>query len=184
MAKKESKILDSGGSAFLKPIPIRLKNTKELTEFREAQAKLQNYVCPITENKLVKPCMDHDHSTHHCRMVLSSNSNVLEGRIRGAFYRYMQYERPKEEWPDVLRNLANYWEQDFSHQPWHPDSFKKDIINYKKLSAEDQKKLLTEASVVDPKHFKNLKARCAKVRRLLTDDIITTRMILDLLEEK
>lgn len=91
---------------------------KDLAAYREAQLKAQDGLDPITGLKIKVPCLDHDHGTGVCRMVLEREVNAFEGRVFNTWKRYMKHLGV----PFVvsLVKLAQYHARDFSQNPLHP----------------------------------------------------------------
>lgn len=59
----------------------RLAHSKK-PAYRQQMAEWQGGRDWITGAKLSRPCIDHDHDTGFCRLVLSQSTNTLEGRLR------------------------------------------------------------------------------------------------------
>lgn len=127
-AKKTKRTVDT-----LKP--------REVAEHRAKLLKAQNYRCflckkPITTDQAA---LDHDHGTGQCREVLHRNCNSIEGRVLSWL------KRGGVAPLQFLKNLVQYWEQDYSQNPIHP--------NHK-----------TEGA----KHVLKLKRRLRKAKRVST----------------
>lgn len=96
----------------------RLKQS-ELSAFRDEMLKKQNGLCalqniPIEEGQAV---LDHIHgSSGRVRAVLSRNANAIEGRILSFIGRLKGKPDPVQ----FLKDLIQYWEADYSHNPIHP----------------------------------------------------------------
>lgn len=68
--------------AFAMPSdPRRLAHRKK-PAYRQQMAEWQDNRDWITGAKLSRPCIDHDHDTGFCRLILSASTNTLEGRLR------------------------------------------------------------------------------------------------------
>lgn len=66
--------------------------------------KRQQGVCPILQEPLNNPCVDHDHKTGEVRAVLSNNANTALGMLKenpDAFYRMAAYLTLNQEKPLV-----------------------------------------------------------------------------------
>ena len=102
---------------------IQLKS-KEVKELRDKILQEQNGICPLCK-MLIKEgeeALDHQHKTKAenigesgaglIRGVLCRNCNVAEGRILHQYKRAGVYLK---NFPDFLRNLADYLEEDNQH---------------------------------------------------------------------
>lgn len=103
------------------PSAVHLWTTSDVAHWREKLSKEQKGIDPITQEPFYgRLTLDHDHhkDSQRVRGVLSSASNVFEGRVKAVFHRYLKYatEQPLNV---ILRNLAEYYERDNSHLPLH-----------------------------------------------------------------
>lgn len=130
--------------------PVRLvyeddqwvRGSKQIAELREKLIKEQNGIDPITGEPLRKPVLDHNHdfNSGKCRGVLNSSTNLFEGRVRKIFIKYLMGHTDLSL-PEVLRNLADYYEKDLKSMPLHGnhvDSYRKHL-NRLNLQALRQK---------------------------------------------
>ena len=128
----------------------RLK-PKEVPDLRKKLLAAQNGRCPLC-GKMILPkdaVLDHDHDTGRCRQVLHRTCNGIEGRVLSWLRRNGQGVKPIT----MLRNLLDYWMQDYEEQPFHP-THKSDIEEeatklrkkYKRLKSEKHK-ALTKAAI-------------------------------------
>ena len=62
----------------------RLKNAKEIAEYRDLALKKQKNLDPITGLLILKPALDHDHATGKIRGVLDIRSNSWEGKVKNS----------------------------------------------------------------------------------------------------
>lgn len=109
---------------------MRLKPT-EVKAYRLKILKKQNYICPLCNTKIEKgdDTLDHDHGTGHVRRVLHRNCNQIEGRIL-AWAR-----RGYCDATELLHNISEYWSEDYSSNPYHPNhktEIEKQIFKLKK----------------------------------------------------
>ena len=114
---------------------------KDIKLLKEQLYKDQNGICPILNQKFDVSdfCIDHQHSTSKekigvngaglCRGCIHLQANSFEGKVTNAFKRYGLYKFDLSL-PEVLRNLADYLEQD--NLPYIHPSEKKKLI--KKLT--------------------------------------------------
>lgn len=109
---------------------MKLKNPKEIAEFREAGLRNQSGIDPITGLSILQPALDHDHDTGHCRGVLDIRTNSWEGKVKNAFKR-TGVAALGADYTQSLRNLADYLEKDWTSNPIHPTH-----------KTEDEKRLL------------------------------------------
>jgi hypothetical protein len=111
-----------------------LVTQKDVSEFREKLLKEQNDLCSILGETIERPTLDHDHFSGRCRGVISSRVNVLEGFLLKACSKYISTTSTKS-YSEILRLVADYWEQDYSEMPLH----------YKVI--EDQRKFLERSNI-------------------------------------
>ena len=97
----------------------------DVKRVRDSLAKKQRGIDPILDEpfKETQVC-DHDHTTQHVRAVLNRNTNAFEGKVFNAWVRCLKWLSDKPL-PEILRNLADYYEQDYSHNPIHPGFLKR-----------------------------------------------------------
>ena len=117
---------------------MRLKPL-EVKPYRLRLLKEQKGVCPMckTEVQSGQDTLDHCHNTGHVRRVLCRNCNQIEGRI-------LAWVKKAYCTPEVfLANLALYWEDDYTRNPYHPNhrsDIEKEITKLRKR----MRKLKTE----------------------------------------
>lgn len=125
-----------------KKTPRSLYTPADITEVRKALVKEQNGLDPILNQPFVETiCLDHSHDTQHCRAALNRNTNAFEGLVTNAHKRCLQW-LTDVPLPTILRNLASYLEVDYSDNPYHNAWIKRVTIDYKKLPAAQQDKVL------------------------------------------
>jgi hypothetical protein len=121
-----------------------LYTTDDVKRVRKRLLEQQRYIDPITKQRLVdgaSTTLDHQHSSQHCRAALHRNSNTFEGLVYNAYKRCLQWSTDVPL-PTILRNLADYYEVDYSSNPYHKDWMKRVQIDFKKLTASQQNKVL------------------------------------------
>lgn len=120
-----------------------LLTANDLKNHRRFCLEKQNYIDPIIKTKIdpLDAAMDHDHESNRTRMALNFSVNSWEGKITNSYIRMMKWVTDKPL-PELLRNLADYLEMDFSDQPFHPKFVDKLLIEFSKLNAEKKKSVL------------------------------------------
>lgn len=106
-------------------VVIQLKTT-EVQKQRDLFIKQQQGVCPLCQQQLVKPCCDHSHigepHEHHVRGALCLSCNSAAGHIYKKLIRSGLVNRLGVQGAvDWLSQLANYYQQDYSMNPYHPN---------------------------------------------------------------
>lgn len=140
-----------------------LYTQKEIKEFRDEQIKKQKGIDPITKEPFKETvAQDHCHQTQHCRGALNRNSNAFEGLVVNAYTRCLKWltDIPL---PDILRNLADYLEVDYSNNPFHVGWMKRVKTDFNKLSASQMKQVLQHFNKPDGKNLKDRKKIFAEI---------------------
>jgi len=126
----------------------RLKNQKEANTYRNELLKVQQGIDPIIQKTITDPCLDHQHfGTQQCRGVLQREVNSFEGKVQNAFNRYIKH-LTADSVSTVLRRLADYLEQDYSQCPVHHTALTVDVNRFKRLSAQEQKRVLEGFGII------------------------------------
>lgn len=113
---------------------------KDLPNYRQLN---KPEVCPILRVDEADWVLDHDHDTGRVRDVISSEGNVLLGRIERAYKRLSKKGRHLKL-KSILLNIADYLEQ--GNKPiLHPEGFRQLYKRFQRKSKNDQKKVLTQA---------------------------------------
>lgn len=111
---------------------------KTLQQWKEHQFDKQGGKCVLCGSALdswQKANADHNHHTGHMRGLLHPLCNsILEGKVAGLMYRAGL--KGKADFPTVLRNLANYWDQDYSAEPVHPSFILDESKKFARLTRE------------------------------------------------
>lgn len=119
-----------------------LYTAADIKSERDRLAKKQKGIDPILKQPFVETiCLDHAHDTQHCRAALNRNTNAFEGLVVNAHKRCLQW-LTDVPLPTILRNLASYLEVDYSQNPYHNAWLKRVTIDFKKLPAAQQDKVL------------------------------------------
>lgn len=105
---------------------------------------------------------DHCHFTQHCRAALNRNSNAFEGLVFNAYRRCLQW-LTDVPLPDILRNLANYLEEDYSHNPYHVGWMKRVKTDFNKLNSKQMKQVLETFGKPDGKNLVERKKMFASI---------------------
>lgn len=123
-------------------MPESLYTAKDIKEVRERLVKEQKGIDPILKEPFPENAvLDHDHDTQHIRAALSRNVNAFEGLVANSYKRCLGWLTDKPL-PEILRNLADYLEVDYSGNPYHNAWIKKVTTNFNKLNAKQQNILL------------------------------------------
>lgn len=121
-----------------------LYTTKDIAEAREEFIKMQGNMDPILKEPFKeKTVLDHCHLSQNVRAALNRNSNAFEGKVFNAYVRCLRWLTDKPL-PEILRNLADYLEQDYSDNPYHPGWIRRVTTDFRKLKAKEQLDVLAE----------------------------------------
>ena len=96
--------------------------------------------CPLVEYKTSNWVVDHNHTSGFVRGVVSSEGNVLLGRIENAFQR-LSRDAKKASLPTILRNMADYLERGDT-DVLHPEGCKQLYKRFFSLSKDLQLDIL------------------------------------------
>jgi len=123
--------------------------------------------CPILDVADFKPVVDHDHVTGKVRGVISSEGNVLIGKIENCFR--SRCVDSDLELPNVLRRIALYLEQD--QGPYHPVGVRQLVKRFARMVKEDQYTiLLTHYCVESIEECSNSTDRAKLYRKMLVGE--------------
>lgn len=111
---------------------------KELPDLRNELLKKQKYLCPICDNKINDPVLDHHHikrigGTGRIRQVLCRSCNVFLAKSENNAIRYCISQ---QDLPRILRNMADYLEAEqtlYIHPSEKPKEPKLKKTSYNKL---------------------------------------------------
>ena len=123
------------------PSQVHLWTAADISHWRDRLSKEQQGIDPITQEPLVKPCLDHDHSktSQRVRGTLSAATNAWEGRVLGCYHRYMKYSTDTPL-STLLKNLGEYYERNNDHMPLHTSWIK--VVSTSFSSLPEPKKAL------------------------------------------
>jgi hypothetical protein len=146
-----------------------LYTAADIKKEKEKLYQEQQGIDPILKEKILPKdsVCDHDHTTQHCRAALHRQSNAFEGLCFNAYKRCLMWLTDKPL-PDILRNLADYLEQDFSKNPYHNGWIKKINTEFNKLKEADKDKMLNKMQIASAKNASERKKSFQKA--ILTRD--------------
>jgi hypothetical protein len=136
----------------------------DLAEWRKKNAPKK---CPLVEYKTSNWVVDHNHTSGFVRGVVSSEGNVLLGRIENAFKRLSRGAK-RASLPTILRNMASYLEQD-DLQLLHPEGFRQLYKRFYSLSKDLQLDILLKFGTnrEDISKCKNAKERTELYKQII-----------------
>jgi len=119
--KKRSKKLAKRRDDLLDHPPGRLKNSKEVKEFRENLVVDQFYLCPLCGLKLTQDdaVLDHCHKTGLVRGAVHRGCNAMLGKIENASVR-MGKMFSDEQFVSMAPSSWYYVTADYHDMPLHP----------------------------------------------------------------
>jgi len=110
-------------------------NQKGLIEYR---LQYKSARCAILDIEEYKPVVDHDHSTGRIRGVISSEGNILIGKLENCFR--SRCVSSQLSLPRVLRNIAAYLEAE--QGPYHPVGVRQLVRRFSRKTKEEQYDIL------------------------------------------
>jgi hypothetical protein len=121
-----------------------LYTSKEIAHEKQRLLRLQNGIDPILKILISdsEAVCDHSHESQHIRAALHRQSNAFEGLVFNAYKRCIKWVCDKPL-PEVLRNLADYLEKDYSHNPHHSGWIKKIQTKFNTLKEKQKDDVLT-----------------------------------------
>lgn len=147
----------------------RLKNSQEAATYRNQMLNQQKNVDPITKEIITDAVLDHQHyGDQLCRAVLDRTVNSFEGKVQNSYNRYIKHLTDKSL-PEILRNLADYLEKDYSANAIHHTAIDTDVRLFKSLNSEKQRDIL-EGIGVQPKT--NSAERTKQARKAIREGIL------------
>jgi hypothetical protein len=127
---------------------LRILKTKELKEYRENKIPKHGvYIDPIVFEQTNNLVVDHDHKTGFIREVIDREINQYIGKCEQNFVRFIHWKFPSITLPNLLRNIANYLDKDYTNNPYHPNHAKKMQNKFKVLRKEMQDQILQNAGI-------------------------------------
>jgi hypothetical protein len=140
-------IQDIEGLLKRRDMSKELYTPADIKRVRDEMVKAQGGIDPILKEPFKEPpALDHDHSTQRVRAALNRNTNAFEGLVTNAHKRCLQWLTDKPL-PEILRNLADYLEIDYSSNPYHNSWIKRCTIDYGRLKAQQQINVLQKMKV-------------------------------------
>tara|TARA_R100000388_G_scaffold58831_1_gene43280 strand:+ start:132 stop:578 length:447 start_codon:yes stop_codon:yes gene_type:complete len=136
----------------------------KLGEWRE---KNKPKKCPLIEYKTSNWVVDHNHTSGFVRGVVSSEGNVLLGRIENAFKRLSRSAK-RASLPTILRNMATYLEKKDTNII-HPEGFRQLYKRFYSLPKDYQLDILLKFGTNrdDISKCKNAKQRTDLYKKIL-----------------
>lgn len=135
-----------------------LYTPKDVQKERDRLVKLQNGIDPILGEPFVETvCLDHDHETMHVRAALNRNVNAFEGKVVNAYTRCLKW-LTDVPLPVILRRLADYYERDYTSNPYHPSFNKKLQVEFNKLKEAEKDRVLNQFGYESGKNGADRKA--------------------------
>lgn len=158
-----------------------LYTPSDVKRVKDRLAKEQKGIDPILKEPFKETLVcDHDHATQHVRAALNRNSNAFEGKVWNAYIRCLKWltDKPLSE---ILRNLADYYEQDYSHNPLHPGFLKRLCTDFASLNEAGKKEVL---HLMHQPQGSNATERKALFRKALLSKKFTFFEVKELIEER
>jgi hypothetical protein len=126
----------------------------QLKEFRPIMLAKQDGICSLCGQPIEDdPVLDHCHKTGRVRATLHRHCNVIEGKITN----WMRSYGKNTDIGDVLANLPDYWNADYSRNPYHPKHKTEAEKKIKKLSSLAKKAKKPETVIKHKQAIKELK---------------------------
>ena len=152
----------------------RLKNSQEAAKYRDTLLAQQSKIDPITKSSITDPVLDHQHyGDQKCRAVLERTVNSFEGKVYNAYLRYVKHHTDLTI-SDILRNLADYLESDYSNNAIHHTAIDTDVRVFKQLPAESQKEILQSINI-NPES--NTLKRAKQARKAIRENKLDVQII-------
>lgn len=125
-----------------------VKDLYTATEIKREKQRLlakQNNIDPVLKEFVQDKdaVCDHCHVTQHTRAALHRQSNAFEGLVFNAYKRCLGWITDKPL-PELLRNLADYLEQDYSDNPYHNGWVKRVNTDFNKLKEHSKDVVLAQ----------------------------------------
>lgn len=155
-----------------KALEGHLFTSSDVAKYRDTLIKEQEGIDPILQEPFKEQVvLDHSHSSQKVRAALNRNTNAFEGLVANAYLRCLSWLTEKDL-PTILRNLADYLEQDYSRHPYHPGWLKACKVLFNKLNATQQSNVL---QFMQEKCSTAVQCRNAKERKALFSKLLLTR---------
>jgi hypothetical protein len=131
--------IEAFAQSVLERGPHIMLTTSQIKEWRDRH---KGKKCPIFRCAFTKPELDHNHwDFGSIRWTLQGEANSLLGKVENSF-KSICSGKTKLSLAQVLRNMADYVEQDYDEHPLHPTHRKVIRREFGKLPAKEQEKLL------------------------------------------
>ena len=115
------------------------------TKLKDFRKKNEPTVCPLLNHKASDWVVDHCHTGGTIRGIVSSEGNVMLGRIENAYKRLSK--KPKQNTlPYVLRKMANYLEKP-SSEYLHPVGYRQLYKRFFNLNKSTQLDILMKLGI-------------------------------------
>lgn len=160
--------------------PKHLYTPKDVAQERHRLYILQEGVDPILKEKVPyeSTTCDHDHTLQNTRAALHRQTNSFEGRVTNAYKRGLAWLTDLAL-PDILRNLADYLEVDYSNNPLHSSWIKALSTKFNTLSEGQKKEVLKGLA---RQEGNNSKERKETFRKALLSRQFTMTQVEDLIQ--
>lgn len=122
-----------------------LYTAADIKKEKKRLLKDQGGIDPILKEELQDKdaVCDHCHVTQHTRAALHRQTNAFEGLVFNAYKRCLGWLTDKPL-PEILRNLADYVEADYSSNPYHNGWTKRISTDFNKLKESDKDQVLIQ----------------------------------------
>jgi len=152
----------------------RLKNPADAAKYREQLLQKQHKIDPITQTEIKDAVLDHQHfGEQRCRAVLERTVNSFEGKVFNAYQQYVKHHTDLSI-SDILRNLADYLEKDYSNNAIHHTAIDTDVRAFKQLTSSTQKEIL-ESININPET--NALKRAKQIRKAIRENKLDSQVI-------
>lgn len=106
----------------------------DIANEKQRLLKEQRNIDPILKEEIQEKdaVCDHCHVTQHTRAALHRQTNAFEGLVFNAYKRCLEWltDKPLSE---ILKNLADYVDKDYSDNPYHNGWVKRVSTEFNKL---------------------------------------------------
>ena len=122
-----------------------LYTATDVKKEKQRLLKDQRGIDPILKEEIQEKdaVCDHCHVTQHTRAALHRQTNAFEGLVFNAYKRCLEWLTDKPL-SDILRNLADYVEKDYSNNPYHNGWVKRVSVDFNKLKESSKDNVLVQ----------------------------------------